>query len=194
MRHDEQQPGAAGLRINEPRAGRVLAGGTSGLARLLSLGDEAMVIATRLQPHLGEQVTVDLSDECSLTGTVIWTQPGECGLCLAAPIDSAALLQRLAPKRAGERTAGEHRRRRPSDTPVVMLSELGQQIVRLRDLTPGGARIVHDGRFQPGMAVKLQIAPGIERPGILSWSRDGIAGVVLGDAMDGDPQGAVTRM
>ena len=72
--------------------------------------------------------------------------------------------------------------------------DIPTEIVRLRDLTPGGARIVHDGRFLPGMAVKLQIAPGIERPGILSWSRDGIAGVVLGDAMDGDPQGAVTRM
>ena len=46
---------------------------------------------------------------------------------------------------------------------MVVRSELGLQIVRLRDVSRTSARIVHDGRFLPGMTVKLQLAPGVRR-------------------------------
>lgn len=171
------------------RAGRFLAGEKPMLARVLNLSDDGMVLSTRLQAALGERLTLDVSENCSLTGEVIWLQPGQCGLKLVAANDSAALMQRLAEERAIPR---RRRRWRPEQT-VVVRSELGLQIVRLRDVSAREAKIVHDGRFTPGMAVKLQLAPGIERPGILSWSRDGIAGVALIEQVDTDQCGAVTR-
>lgn len=172
------------------RVSRVAAGGSAtGLARVLRLSDDEMLLSTRLQPMLGEQWTVDVSDLCSLTGTVIWTRPGQCGIKLTVPIDAAALMQRLAEERA----TTQRRRRWRAEKRVVVRSALGLQIVRLRDVSPTEARIVHDGRFQPGMMVKLQLAPGVERPGILSWSRDGIAGVALADMLDTDQRGVVAR-
>lgn len=171
-------------------AGRKTAGEKPGLARVLSLSDDGMVLSTRLQPLLGERLTVDVSDSCSLTGEVIWVQPGQCGLKLAAAIDSAALMQRLTEERATQR----RRRRWWPEKAVVVRSELGLQIVRLREVSRNGAKIVHDGRFTPGMTVKLQLAPGVERPGILSWSRDGIAGVELTEMLDIDRSGATKRM
>lgn len=219
MRYEEHQPYGPALRIIGPekragaragagtggrartprlfpvsRVGRVVAGSRRGLARVMSLCDDAMVLSTRLHPHLGEQLTVDVSTDCSLTGTVIWTQPGECGLKLTTRIDSAALMQRLSLEQEAERERTRRRRRWWPEKTVVVRSELGLQIVRLRDVSRTSARIVHDGRFLPGMTVKLQLAPGIERPGVLSWSRDGIAGVELSATVEKGPQGAETRM
>lgn len=166
-------------------------GTAKGLGRVLSLSDTGMVLSTRLQPLLGEQWTVDVSESCVLTGEVIWVQPGQCGLKLTVEIDSAALMLRLAEERA---SSGRRRRRWRPEKTVVVRSALGLQVVRLRDVSRTEARIVHDGRFAPGMAVKLQLAPGIERPGILSWSRDGIAGVALTETLDTDHLGSVKRM
>ena len=172
------------------RTGHPSAGEKPALARMLNLSDDGMVLATRLPAALGERLTLDVSESCALTGEVIWMQPGQCGLKLVAPVDSAALMQRLAEERT---TIRRRRRWRPEKT-VVVRSELGLQIVRLRDVSGHEAKIVHDGRFTPGMAVKLQLAPGVERPGILSWSRDGIAGIALAERIDTDQVGAVTRM
>lgn len=199
MRHEEQQPAndASGPppRLAPPHAARLLAGERCAPARVLSLGDEVLVIATRVLPHLGDEVTVDLSARCSLTGRVIWTAPAKCGraecaLKLSVPINSAALVQRLVLAQQAQRAAaGQRRRWRRRWAPeqrVVVRSALGVQIVRLRDGSPGDARIVHDGRFRPGMAIRLLLAPGVERAGVLSWSRDGIAGVRLTDAAERD--------
>lgn len=180
----------AGRQFPISSGGRVLAGEKRALARVLSLSDDGMVLATRLQPLLGERLTMDVSDSCSLTGEVIWVQPGQCGLKLAATIDSAALMQRLAQERATNR----RRRRWWAEKTAVVRSELGLQIVRLREVSRHGAKIVHDGRFTPGMAVKLQLAPGVERPGILAWSRDGIAAVELTERLDKDQLGAAQRL
>lgn len=208
MAHEEQQFRGPGPRISGAHRaasgrgrggarmfplsgmGRVLDGERQALARVVSLSDDGLVLSSRIQPHLGDRLTVDVSESCSLTGEVIWVQPGQCGLRLATTIDSAALMRRLSEERAKTR----RRRRWWPEKTVVVRSELGLQIVRLRDVSRNGARIVHDGRFVPGMAVKLQLAPGIERPGVLSWSRDGIAGVELTEMLDTDQLGSVKRM
>lgn len=184
--------------VGQPRAARPrplplsrigTVGGTArGRGRVVSLSDDGLVLATRMHPSLGEQLTVDLSPSCTLTGEVIWVQPGQCGLRLLATINSAALLGRLAVERAHS-----PRRRWWPERTAVMHSALGLQFVRLRDVSRKEARIVHDGRFAPGMSVKLQLAPGIERPGVLSWSRDGIADVALCEALDAELLGQVKR-
>jgi hypothetical protein len=68
------------------------------------------------------------------------------------------------------------------------------QIVRLRDISQRGAKVVHDGRFFAGLAVKIQINPEIERRGIVRWSRDGIAGVQLMVPLSVDDLGSISLL
>ncbi len=153
---------------------RMMCGCDQGFGRVLNISDGGMMISARLPLTLGDEVTVDLSDNCTLTGTVVWRDSDWAGVKLTTPIDSLALLNRLNEER-------RHSRRRslrlPVDKPVIAMSELGIQVVRLRDLSQRGAKIAHDGRLYPGLAVKIRVAPQHDRRGYVRWSRDGIAGL-----------------
>jgi hypothetical protein len=57
--------------------------------------------------------------------------------------------------------------------------ERGMTTVRLRDLSQCGAGFSHDGRFHAGMALKLLLGGGLERHGMVRWSDEGQAGLLL---------------
>ncbi len=153
---------------------RMTCGGDQGFGRVLNISDGGMMISARVPLMLGDAVTVVLSEIGTLTGNVVWRDSDWAGLKLTTPIDSLALLNRLNEER-------RHSRRRslrlPVDKPAVAMSEFGIQVVRLRDLSQRGAKVIHDGRFYPGLSVKIQVTPGHDRRGFVRWSSDGIAGL-----------------
>lgn len=158
------------------RVARVHAHGQCGLARVHNLSNEGLMLSSQLQIGLGSAIEIDLSETCSLSGHVAWHDGGRCGVKLSAPIDSSALLRRLYE----EQTAQTARHLRlPLEKVVMVTSELGIQIARARDISQRGIKLVHDGRFSPGLHVKVQIAPELERRGVVRWSKDGIAGCIL---------------
>ena len=59
------------------------------------------------------------------------------------------------------------------------MSEQGLCVAHLHDVSQRGMKIGHDGSFFPGMAVKVMMGPGIERRGIVRWSHDNLAGLIL---------------
>ncbi len=162
------------------RVARVHVHGKYGLARVHNISDEGLMLSTELPFGLGSVMAVDLSETCSLSGSVAWHNAGQCGLKLSAPVDSPALLRRLDEER---KRANARRLRLPFEKSVVVTSELGVQIVRARDISQRGIKLVHDGQFSPGLYVKIQIAPGIERPGVVRWSRNGVAGCMLSEVL-----------
>jgi hypothetical protein len=170
---------------------RVLARGDQGLARVLNLSDDGMMLSLRLDLFLGDEVTVDLSEACSLTGNAVWRQGDWCGLKLIERIDTPALLKRLRDER---RAPGARQLRLPIEKRILASSELGIQIVRLRDVSQRGAKVVHDGRFRPGLAVRLHINPQIQRRGVVRWSQDGIAGIQLTELLSVDDLGSVNLL
>ena len=141
---------------------------------MIDISDNGMQIASRLEFTLGSIVAVDLSESCTLTGTAVWVQGAHCGLKLLTPIDSASLMERL---RQELRSPGSRPLRVSVDKQIVCRSELGMQIVRLRDISQRGAKIVHDGSLSEGLTVTLQVALTILCRGLVRWSRDGLAGV-----------------
>lgn len=173
------------------RIARVFARGDHGLARVLNISDHGLMISARLDLMLGDEATVDLSETCSLTGQLIWRDADWCGLKLAVPIDSIALLRRLKEERAGPKGPALSL---PVDKKVVATSEFGMQLVRLRDISQRTAKLVHDGRFHPGLAVRILIIPGMERRGVVRSSVDGIAEVELTEWLTVDQLGSMKNL
>jgi hypothetical protein len=149
------------------------------------------MLSTKLGLMLNDEVTVDLSESCSLTGHVVWRDADWCGLKLLEEIDAAALLRRLSQER---RAPDARQLRLPVEKRVLATSELGIQIVRLRDISQRGAKLVHDGRFCPGLAVKIQISPSVERRGVVRWSRDAIAGIQFTELLSVDDLGSMNTL
>ena len=149
-------------------------GSDRGLARVIDISDSGMQLATKLDLSLGGVVAVDLSESCTLTGTVVWVKGAHCGVKLLTAIDSTGLMDRL---RREMRSPGTRPLRVSVDKKIVCRSELGKQIVRLRDISQRGAKIVHDGSLSEGLPVTLQIALTTSCRGVVRWSRDGLAGV-----------------
>ncbi len=173
------------------RVVRVVAGHERGLARLVNISDHGLRIATRLDLLIGDEIAVDLSDRCSLSGRVIWRTPEHCAIRFLVPIDCVALLRRLAKDRATEeRTAFGL----VLDKPILARSELGLQTVRLRHIAPRAVRIAHDGRLRPGMLVKLTIAPSVECHGVIHASLDGVAEVDLLRPLNPDQLGSMRAL
>jgi hypothetical protein len=158
------------------RVARITARGDQGLARVQNISDDGLMITSSLALCLGDIVQVDLSDDCRLTGAVVWRHEKGCGLRLLREIDSAAMLRRLF----DERQSGQARPLRLAHSKtVVVASQLGLSVAELRDVSQAGMKIAHDGRFDPGMPLKVLLKPGIERRGVVRWSKDGIAGIGL---------------
>lgn len=134
------------------RIARVLANGDQGLARVRNLSDEGIMLSLSLPICLGDTIAIDLSETCSLVGTVAWHEGQRCGVRLALPIDSAGALKRLFE----ERREGRSRPLRLQlDKSVLVSSELGLQMLRIRDVSQTGMKVVHDGRFTEGLSVKI---------------------------------------
>lgn len=187
--HQPNEDRRAGIRYHTVyRTARVIANGDHGLATVLNISDEGMLLSSPLSLCIGDPVTVDLSETCSLTGAVAWRSAPRCGISLAARIDSCAVLERLGQ----ERSSGHGRSLRlPVGKSVLVTSELGMQIVRLRNISQRGMNVMHDGRFYPGLPVKVRLPAGAERRGVVRWSRDGIAGIALTEILAVDELGSV---
>lgn len=172
------------------RVARVARGGVYGLARVFNLSDLGMMMSTPLDLCVGDLVTVDLSDSCTLTGSIMWHDGARCGVKFAAPIDGAAMLKRLFEERHTQRW-------RPLRVPIsraaIVRSEVGIQMVRIEDISQSGMKLAHDGRFRPGLPIAARLSPEVECRGVVRWSQDGKAGIMLTDPLSVDQLADIRR-
>ncbi|WP_190287180.1 MULTISPECIES: PilZ domain-containing protein [unclassified Novosphingobium] len=76
------------------RVARVSARDDQGVARIQNISNEGLLITTSMKLSPGDAIQIDLSDECSLTGLVVWYDRHRCGVRLLRPVNSPALLGR----------------------------------------------------------------------------------------------------
>jgi len=172
------------------RVARVAARGDQGLARIQNISDGGLMMTTSLELSPGDAVQIDLSEDCSLTGLVAWHEENRCGVQLLRSIDSPALLRQLYEERCSSRGRPlrlEHSKR------VVVISERGHSPAALRDISQAGLKISYKGNFNPGLAVKVLLAPGIERRGVVRWSKDGAAGIALTEILSVEELGSMRK-
>lgn len=158
------------------RVARVRARGDEGLARVHNLSDDGIMIELGFPVMLNDIVRIDLTESVSLDGRVVWTDGSRCGLKLRRSIDSPTLLRKMCEE---QRSRATRPMRLPMGHTAMTSSECGLKPVSVVDISQRGMKLAHDGSFQPGLAVKVTTDAGIERRGVVRWSRDGLAGVIL---------------
>lgn len=158
------------------RIARIQVEDAEGLAQIRNVSDEGMKIDLGISVTLNQWIRIWFSDTLSIDCQVIWTNGDECGLKFAQPVDSAAILRETA----DENRFGNGRAPRIQTRMLaVVSSERGIRPARVKDVSQRGMKLVHDGSFTPGLAVKVSLESGIERRGIVRWVKDEFAGLIL---------------
>ncbi len=162
-----------------------------GLARIRNISDGGMQLDMTLPVLLGDRVKVLLSATHILKGRVVWTNGNECGLRFDEPIDSIAMLHD-----SGEaiRAPSARAPRLPVKTIAVAESEGSTRAVKVCDISQRGMKITDDGSFTPGIPVRVTLASGVQRRGIVRWSKDGFAGVLLTETFSPSELGRSSKL
>ena len=171
------------------RIARIRTDQDEGLARIQNISDDGMKLQVHLPVHLGDSITIQMSDETILKGRVIWSAGDDCGVRLDQSVDGAALLKELA-----SRVRPRKAMRLPVDKTAVATSEKGSGTVHIRDVSQRGMKVEHDGSLDEGLEVKVRLATGLERRGVVRWSRDGIAGILLLEPFTAQELGSVNKL
>lgn len=147
-----------------------------GLWRVRNISDGGMMMMTQIKVVPGEPLTVALSDTISVEGRALWWDGERCGVGFARPLDCAALLEALV---AEQKSPSYRPPRLPVATRAIAYCDKGLHTVRIFNLSQHGAGFTHDGCFRPGMVAKLHFETGEEHRGVVRWSQDGRAGLLL---------------
>jgi hypothetical protein len=173
------------------RVGRVVAAHDEGLVRVTNISDQGAHLRIRLCVLAGEFLTLELAEDVRLAGRVVWTSGDECGVQFDRPIDCGALLSRLAAS-AAQGLA------RPVRLPVAALavirSENGLRLAKVSDVSQRGMKLSHDGSFTQGLNIKITLASGLERLGVVRWSKDNVAGIMLLQPLSADDLGSARSL
>ncbi|MGQ0660977.1 PilZ domain-containing protein [Sphingosinicella sp.] len=158
------------------RTAKVGCAGELALWRVRNISDRGIMLEVDRPIDPGERLEIALSETMLIEARVVWAANGRCGAVFREPIDCPMLLQELAAER---RKLGYRAPRLPVIAQATASNEHGAAKVELFNLSQYGVGFAHDGRFHPGMAVKLKVAGAPERRGVVRWSRDGRAGLFL---------------
>jgi hypothetical protein len=92
------------------------------------------------------------------------------------PIDSIAALRESFDE---ARAPGARPPRLPIETAAIAESANGTRAVKLCNVSQSGMGVSNDGSFTPGLPVRVTLASGVQRRGVVRWSKDGFAGIML---------------
>lgn len=146
-----------------------------GLARCHNISDGGMAINAVIPLNLNDHVTVTIS-LVELRGRVVWMNGRDCGIAFDQPIDSAGVLQNAAAARAVE-TARSPRPLTSLDSRVPYQGGTCPAVANA--ISVRGMKVTNDNNFRPGLKVRVILDDGFEQDGIVHWSQDNIAGVML---------------
>jgi hypothetical protein len=149
----------------------------AGLYRVRNISDTGLMLNTHSPLDVGEAVTIVLADQVATQGTVIWCGERCCGVQFNQAIDSVALLQAEAVWKRGDRRGGALRL--TAMRLATSYGDNGIRAVKVINASHRGLGLAHDGTLAPGMELKVTVDNGIERTGMVRWSRDGRAGLHL---------------
>lgn len=149
-------------RTGPARVVRVAHDGKAAYARCRDFSDMGLRLDLTAPLELNAGVTVALTPEIMLCGTVAWVAGRQCGIVFDGPVDSASLLDAAGPPPRALIEPGT----------LDMLGRRGAQPA------PKGAAARRSG-FEPGLAVKVMVGPNEEQRGVVRWAQGNIAELEL---------------
>lgn len=170
------------------RVARVTSALDEGLARIRNLSDQGARLRMMIPLMLSDILAIELGDGVELIGQVVWKEGEEFGLQFDQPINCADVLATLA---AGT----QHRKTRPVRLPLTITaltrSERGLRLMKVLDISQRGLKLVHNGSLREGLHLKITLSSGLDRCGIVRWTKDDIAGIMLLDPLSVEALGSV---
>lgn len=169
------------------RVARVVTALDEGLARVRKLSDQGARLRMMIPLTLSDTLAIELGDGAVLTGQVVWNEGEEFGLQFDRPINCAEVLAALA---AGTK----HRKARPARLPLSITalthSERGLRLMKVLDVSQRGLKLVHNGTLREGLHLKITLSSQLDRCGIVRWTKDDIAGIMLLDPLSVEALGS----
>lgn len=147
-----------------------------GLARCRNISSGGVRLETYMSVRVQDRVTIAFSPSVEINGTFAWIDGAESGISFDAPIDCIAVLRKTAPSNPGTRPP-----RVKTALPASVSFPGGKCCAMVNDLSLQGMKLTHDGTLHPGLNVTVMLADGLERRGMVCWTRDGFAGLQLVD-------------
>jgi hypothetical protein len=158
------------------RVARVISAADEGLARITNLSDLGARLRMLIALPLSDSLTLQLADGVELSGRVVWNEGDEFGLQFDQPISCSELLTTLA---AGARCGLTRPVRLPIATTALTRSERGLHRAEVIDISQRGLKLLHDGSMAEGMFLEVTLPSGLDRRGVVRWTKGNIAGVML---------------
>ena len=158
------------------RVAKVVREGDMGLWRVRNISDTGLMLMSKADVTPGEPLSIFLSDTIVLSARVLWCDGNFCGVKFNRPINSTAILKHLADE---QRDPAHRPPRLPISRHGLAYCDRGIHAVKIFDVSQFGIGIEHHGCFEHGMAIKLLFESGLERRGVVRWSKDGRAGISL---------------
>jgi hypothetical protein len=174
------------------RVARIHLPGEAGLARVHSLSDCGVELSSVMNLRVGQAIQVDFSETTSANATVVAKTRDRYSLRFEDLVNCAELLRRLVAEARAERS-------RPMRLAAGGLCAKGKSTngiheLELHDISQRGMKVRHDGSFQPGLRVTIQLPNGRECQGIVRWTKNSSAGLQLADILSPHELGAVSLL
>lgn len=157
------------------RVARVRRADDAGLWRVRNISNDGLMFAADVAVGVGEALEIALSENIILTGTVVWTDHGRCGVAFDEPIDAAVTLRALA---AEQRAEGYRALRLPIAVEAIVTLSGDARAIDLVDISQSGAGFVYDRPLEPGTELDLLLPGGeLRRHALVRWSRANRGGI-----------------
>ena len=174
------------------RVARLFVGDEPGLARLHRISDGGVELSSTMDLQIGQMVQLDLSETVSTRVTVIAKDGTRYDLAFERKVNCAELLRQLVAEARSSRA-------RPLRLTTRLMRANGRSLngvhqLELENISQCGMKVRHDGSFQAGLRLSIQLPNGRECRGIVQWTDERRAGLLLLDILSTDELGSVSRL
>jgi hypothetical protein len=171
------------------RVARLIVADEQRFARVHRISNDAVELSSGLELTPGQAILVDFSETTSVDARVSERHGQRCILMFERRINCAEVLRQLVAEARSSRA-------RPlrlviPQTATRATSAMGVHSLELQDISQRGMKVRHDGSFQPGLRVLVQLPNGRECRGIVRWTRDDRSGLQLIDTLSTEELTAV---
>lgn len=169
------------------RIGRVIADQDEGLVKVRNLSDQGARLQLKIPVKPGDKLSLELGHDAVMPGRIVWVSDGDCGLQFDHEIDCAGMLVRLANQ---SRSGLSRAVRLPIALPAITRSQNGLRRTIVEDISQRGMKLRNDNHFAEGLRVSVTLPSGLERSGVVRWTKENVAGVMLLDPFSAQELGS----
>lgn len=162
--------------------------GDEGLGRCRNISDGGARLELHMDLHLGDRISILFSPLDIVSGRVVWIMGNDHGIEFDTPIDCLSLLG------SARDHAAPRAPRLATNLPARVAYNGGSCRSVVSDLSVRGMKIASTQQFRPGLHVRVILSGGRESEGVVRWTRDNIAGVMLLEPFSVEELGSVRRL